>query len=62
MHIRDGELQRNSIPFRYVFPEELDLMARIAGMERVGRWAGWEQEPFTDDSTKHVTAWQKRTA
>lgn len=62
MHVSDGELRRISIPFRYVFPEELDLMARIAGLERVGRWAGWEQEPFTDDSTKHVTVWQKRTA
>ncbi len=61
MHIRDGELRRNSIPFRYVFPEELDLMARIAGMVRVGRWAGWDQEPFTNDSTKHVTTWQKRS-
>ena len=62
MHFREGELRRNSIPFRYVFPEELDLMAQIAGMERVGRWSGWEHEPFTDDSTKHVTAWQKRTS
>jgi SAM-dependent methyltransferase len=57
--VRDGQLQRNSIPFRYVFPEELDLMARIAGMTRVGRWAGWEHEPFTDDSAKHVSVWQR---
>lgn len=57
--LRDGELKRMSIPFRYVFPEELDLMARFAGMSRFGRWAGWEHEPFTDDSTKHVSVWQK---
>jgi SAM-dependent methyltransferase len=60
MAVRDGELRRNSIPFRYVFPEELDLMARIAGMQRVGRWAGWEHEPFTDESTSHVSVWQRR--
>ncbi|MCP4968457.1 MAG: class I SAM-dependent methyltransferase [bacterium] len=57
--VRDGELKRMSVPFRYVFPEELDLMAKIAGMSRFGRWAGWEDEPFTDDSTKHVSVWQK---
>lgn len=60
MFIREGELRRNSVPFRYVFPEELDLMARIAGMDLFGRWAGWDDEPFTDDSTKHVSVWQKR--
>ena len=57
--VRDGKLHRNSVPFRYVFPEELDLMARIAGMKRIGRWAGWRREPFTDESTKHVSVWQK---
>jgi len=57
--VRDGELHRNSIPFRYVFPEELDLMAQLAGMKRFGRWASWTYEPFTDDSTKHVSVWQK---
>ena len=57
--MRDGQLQRNSVPFRYVFPEELDLMARLAGMSRVGRWAGWQQEPFTDDSLNHVSIWKK---
>ena len=57
--VRDGKFSRNSVPFRYVFPEELDLMAQLAGMSLYGRWSGWEYEPFTDDSTKHVSAWQK---
>lgn len=57
--IRDGELQRNSIPFRYVFPEELDLMAKMADMSLFGRWEGWEKHPFTDDSTEHVSVWRK---
>lgn len=57
--VRNGELVRNSIPFRYVWPEELDLMARMAGMERHGRWADWDRQPFGDESTKHVSVWRK---
>ena len=57
--VRDGELVRMSVPFRYVFPEELDLMAKVAGMTLVGRWAGWREEPFTDESTSHVSVWQR---
>lgn len=48
-----------SIPFRYVWPAELDLMARIAGMRLVERWADWSRTPFGDESTKHVSVWQK---
>ncbi len=55
----DGAWQRLSMPFRYVWPAELDLMARIAGMRLRERWAGWNREPFTADSTKHVSVWQK---
>jgi len=57
--VRDGQLQRNSIPFRYVFPEELDLMARLAGMSLIDRWEDWEHRPFTDESTRHVSVWKK---
>jgi SAM-dependent methyltransferase len=49
----------SSIPFRYVWPAELDLMARIAGMSLHGRWDGWTREPFTGKSDKHVSVWQK---
>jgi SAM-dependent methyltransferase len=48
-----------SMPFRYVWPAELDLMARLAGMTLRDRWGGWRREPFTSDSTKHVSVWQK---
>jgi SAM-dependent methyltransferase len=48
-----------SPPFRYVWPSELDLMARIAGMTLRERWADWKREPFTSDSTKHVSVWEK---
>jgi len=48
-----------SVPFRYVWPAELDLMARIAGMTLRDRWADWFRAPFTSDSSKHVSVWQK---
>lgn len=48
-----------SIPFRYVWPAELDLMARIAGLRPLERWSDWGREPFTDESTKHVSVWEK---
>ena len=48
-----------SMPFRYVWPAELDLMARLAGMSPRERWGGWKREPFTAESTKHVSVWQK---
>lgn len=46
-------------PFRYVWPSELDLMARLAGMTLRDRWAGWDRSPFTGDSTSHVSVWEK---
>jgi SAM-dependent methyltransferase len=49
-----------SIPFRYVWPAELDLMARIAGMTLLERWAGWRRTPFTSESRQHVSVWAKR--
>jgi SAM-dependent methyltransferase len=55
----EGEWRRSSGPFRAVSPAELDLMASIAGMTLRERWAGWNREPFTDESRKHVSVWQK---
>jgi SAM-dependent methyltransferase len=51
--------EKRSIPFRYVWPSELDLMARLAGMTLRERWSSWTREPFTSDSTKHVSVWEK---
>jgi SAM-dependent methyltransferase len=56
----DGRGEYSTIPFRYVWPAELDLMARLAGMTLRERWAGWRREPFTSDSPKHVSVWEKR--
>jgi SAM-dependent methyltransferase len=57
--IADGKLEVFSPPFRYVWPAELDLMARLAGMSLRERWSDWNREPFTSDSTQHVSVWQK---
>ncbi len=55
----DGTYRRTSVPFRYAWPAEFDLMAKLAGMTLRDRWAGWRREPFTEDSTTHVSVWQK---
>jgi SAM-dependent methyltransferase len=55
----DGRLEVFSAPYRYVWPSELDLMARLAGMTLRERWGGWDREPFTSDSTTHVSVWAK---
>jgi SAM-dependent methyltransferase len=60
LSLLDGGWHRRSIPFRYVWPAELDLMARIAGLRLRDRWADWKREPFTAESGKHVSVWEKR--
>jgi len=60
-HVRmENETYRQiSIPFRYAWPAELDLMAKIAGLELEHRWADWEQSPFTNTSQSHISVWRK---
>jgi SAM-dependent methyltransferase len=55
----DGRIERLSIPFRYAWPAELDLMAELAGMRLRERWSDWTRGPFTSDSDKHVSIWEK---
>jgi SAM-dependent methyltransferase len=55
----DGGVEHFSVPFRYVWPSELDLMAQLAGMRLRERWSDWTREPFTSDSRKHVSVWEK---
>jgi len=57
--IVDGRVERNSVPFRYAWPSELDLMAEMAGMTLRDRWSGWQREPFTGESRTHVSVWEK---
>ena len=55
----DGSWRRSSGPFRAVSAAELDLMAAMSGMRLSERWAGWNDEPFTDESRKHVSVWER---
>ncbi len=55
----EGRLVRHSAPYRYVWPSELDLMARITGFRRRERWAGWDRAPFTSDSRSQVAVFEK---
>ena len=57
--IEDGGIEVLSPPFRYVWPSELDLMARLAGMALRERWEDWQRRPFTSESDKHVSVWEK---
>ena len=59
MQVR-GRLVRHSAPYRYVWPSETDLMARIAGFRCRERWAGWDRAPFTSDSRRQVAVFQKQ--
>jgi len=54
-----GRGEFRSYPFRYVWPSELDLMAQMAGMRLRERWEDWGREPFTSESTKHISIWEK---
>jgi SAM-dependent methyltransferase len=55
----DGRLETYSTPHRYVWPSELDLMARLAGLRLRERWRDWHRAPFTGDSDGHVSVWEK---
>jgi SAM-dependent methyltransferase len=55
----DGSWRRISMPFRSASPGEFDLMAQMADMRLRERWAGWDRLPFTAESTKHVSVWEK---
>jgi SAM-dependent methyltransferase len=60
--IEGDRVEYLSPPFRYVWPSELDLMARLAGLTPRERWSGWNREPFTSTSEKLVGVWEKTTA
>ncbi|WP_406492212.1 class I SAM-dependent methyltransferase [Streptomyces sp. NBC_00846] len=55
----DGHYHRTNSRHRYAWPAELDLMARIAGLELELRVADWDRAPFTQDSAKHISVWRK---
>jgi SAM-dependent methyltransferase len=58
----EGRLVRHSAPYRYVWPSELDLMARVAGLRLVDRWADWYGAPFTAESVNRIAVYRARDA
>jgi SAM-dependent methyltransferase len=55
----ESGVREHKTPFRYVWPSELDLMAKLADMSLRDRWAWWDRSSFTSDSRSHVSVWQK---
>ncbi len=58
IRFRDGRVELYPVSLRYAWPSELDLMAQLAGMRVRGRWAGWNREPFTEESKMHVSVYE----
>jgi SAM-dependent methyltransferase len=58
-HFTDDGVRAHGVEFRYAWPAELDLMARIAGLSLEARWSNWQSEPFTAVSTSHVSVYAK---
>ena len=61
IEVADGRGEYSTIPLRYVWPAELDLMAELAGLRLRERWGGWRREAFTSDSRQHISIWEKPT-
>jgi SAM-dependent methyltransferase len=59
IHFREDGIKLYPVRVRYAWPSELDLMARIAGLELDSRWGGWDREPFSHQSQIHVSVYRK---
>ncbi len=57
--INGDRVTRFDTPQRYIWPAELDLMARIAGLDLTERWSSWDRSAFTSESRSHISVWQK---
>jgi hypothetical protein len=55
----DGRLVRHSAPYRYIWPSELVLMAKLAGLELEDRWTDWHRSPFGPESASQVAVFVK---
>lgn len=61
-HIVIGEdgIRLFPVLLRYIWPSEMDLMARLAGLQLAERWGGWQREPFNAASQRHVSIYSHR--
>lgn len=57
--LRGSKVEKFDSVHRYAWPSEYDLMARIAGLSLVERWGNWQKQPYTSDSTSHISVWEK---
>jgi SAM-dependent methyltransferase len=57
VHIRDGSIRMYPVRIRYAHVSELDLMARLTGLELRERWSGWNREPYPSRRWTHVSVW-----
>ena len=55
----EDRLVKHSAPYRYVWPSELILMAKLGGFRLRHRWCGWEREPFGPESPRQVAVFEK---
>jgi SAM-dependent methyltransferase len=57
--LRDGSIRLYPVQIRYAWPAEMDLMAQLAGLRLRDRWSGWRREPFTSESQKHISVYDR---
>lgn len=60
INLEDGQVTSvGGTPHRYVWPAELDVMGKMAGLQLVSRYADWDKSEFTGDSTSGISVWRK---
>ena len=57
--LRESGIKLYPVHLRYAYPSEMDLMARLAGLRLSDRFGGWRRQPFTSESTGHVSIYAK---
>lgn len=55
--LRENGVRLYPSSVRYAWPPEIDLMARLAGLQLVERWANWTREPFGPGADGHVSVY-----
>lgn len=58
VHLSAQGIQIYPVRLRFIWPAEMDLMARLAGLRLRNRWGGWEQSAFTADSPRHISLYE----
>jgi SAM-dependent methyltransferase len=52
-----GSIRLYPVQIRYAWPSELDLMAKLAGLQLEARWDGWDRRPYTAGSETTISVW-----